>query len=99
MKEVVGLQQDLCGKTQFFGDLYVNSKCILKMCAAECTPGTYTFEYGGSKYARTTFCCKDQDYCNSAPSAFSAGGLQSFVSLNYVVISACCLLVYAAMLH
>jgi hypothetical protein len=96
---VVGLQQDLCGKTQFFGDLYIDSRCILKMCAAECIPGESTFEYGGNKYARTTYCCKDKDYCNAAPSAFNVEGLKAFVSFNYVAILLCCLLTYVVMLN
>jgi len=95
----VGLQQDLCGKTQFFGDMYLDSRCILKMCAAECIPGVSTFEYGGNKYSRATYCCNDQDYCNSAPSTFNVEGLKAFMNFNYLMISFCCFVMYALMLN
>lgn len=61
------LTQNLCGATQYFGDLYKNKECQFKACADKCTPGVSTFEFQGKSYTRTTYCCST-DYCNSASS-------------------------------
>eukprot|EP01042_Synura_sphagnicola_P012801 gene12801-16274_t len=39
VKEVSTLTQDICGATQYFGDMYVNKQCVFKKCNATCTPG------------------------------------------------------------
>lgn len=65
VKEVSTLTQDICGATQYFGDMYVNKQCVFKKCNATCTPGTYTFSFQGTTYSRTTYCCK-HDLCNAA---------------------------------
>lgn len=69
VKEVTSLKQDLCGKTQYFGDQYVRSLCQYKKCAAECEEGEYLFEYGGNVYTRHRYCCNDKDFCNAAASS------------------------------
>ena len=68
MKEVSSLKQDLCGKTQYFGDTYVGEECQFKKCSDQCVEGEYEFEYGGTTYTRIRHCCNDANYCNSAPS-------------------------------
>ena len=65
VKEVSSLKQDLCGKTQYFGDTYVNEECQFKKCADKCTEGEYQFEFGGNNYTRRRFCCNDNHYCNT----------------------------------
>ena len=85
MKEVVTLQQDLCGKTQYFGDEYVKSVCQFKMCAAECIPGKYNFRYAGNDYARTTYCCKSND-CNAGFSVLNNKNIKSTLYSSYILI-------------
>ena len=65
VKEVASLQQDLCGKTQYFGDVFENNLCVFRKCAATCTEGTTTFTYNGVQYTRDTYCCNNQDLCNA----------------------------------
>ena len=61
------MTQNLCGKTQYFGDLYQNSQCEFRKCSDKCLAGTETFLFEGISYSRTRYCCKD-DYCNSGAS-------------------------------
>lgn len=70
VKEVVSLTKDLCGATQYYGDLYINKECQYKKCAAECEEGIYSFEFQGNTYSREVFCCKT-DMCNSSLKNFS----------------------------
>ena len=66
VKEVVELKEELCGKTQYFGDVYNNGLCTLKKCNRTCSDDfRYSFSYGPYEYARHTFCC-NTNYCNSA---------------------------------
>lgn len=65
VKEVASLQQDLCGKTQYFGDVFENNLCVFRKCADSCTEGTTTFTYNGVQYTRDTYCCNNQDLCNA----------------------------------
>lgn len=88
VKEVTTLTQNLCGQTQYFGDLYENALCQFKKCSAECEEGSYNFEYQGQSYARTRYCC-NTDYCNSAP-----GGSSKLISLALVVSSILISLLY-----
>lgn len=67
VKEVSSLTENLCGKTQYFGDLYQNSQCEFRKCSDHCDPGQITFMFEGISYSRDTYCCKN-DYCNSAAS-------------------------------
>ena len=64
MLESSNLPKHLCGKTQFFGDVF-EGKCVYRKCAAECTAGTFDFEYAGVVYTRSVSCCKS-DLCNAA---------------------------------
>jgi hypothetical protein len=64
VKEISDLKQDLCGKTQYFGDVYENSLCYFKKCSATCVPGISNFRYAGRTFVRQRFCCST-DYCNS----------------------------------
>ena len=64
VKEISDLKQDLCGKTQYFGDIYDQSLCFYKKCAATCVPGITNFRYAGRTFVRQRFCCST-DYCNS----------------------------------
>eukprot|EP01038_Epipyxis_sp_PR26KG_P015107 gene15107-20326_t len=64
VKETSDLTQDLCGATQYFGDIYVKGKCTFKKCSNVCVPKTYQFQYQGVDYSRRTYCC-NTDYCNS----------------------------------
>lgn len=65
VKEISSLTENLCGKTQYFGDVYVNSLCEFKKCADSCSEETISFEFEGNSYSRQRYCCKS-DYCNSA---------------------------------
>ncbi len=65
VKEISDLKQDLCGKTQYFGDIYDKSLCFYKKCSATCVPGISNFRYAGRTFVRQRFCC-NTDYCNSA---------------------------------
>lgn len=65
VKEVSTLTQNLCGATQYFGDMYVNRECVFKKCSDECVEETYTFQFEGQTYSRDRYCCKS-DYCNAA---------------------------------
>ncbi len=94
VKEVVGLQQDLCGKTQYFGDHYSGSFCALKMCAAECVPGTYSFLYAGNYYSRTRYCCNDKNFCNSA-SAIIKSSYSKFYLCFFVLFVTMLIYVYS----
>ena len=67
VKEVVSLKEDLCGKTQYFGDVYNEGVCEFKTCARNCTEEMYEFIYGPYTYTRTRYCCTE-NWCNSAPS-------------------------------
>ena len=66
VKEVTSLKQDLCGKTQYFGDTYANEECAYKKCAHKCVEEQIEFQYGGQSYTRKRFCCNDKNYCNSS---------------------------------
>jgi hypothetical protein len=66
MKEVASLEKDLCGRTQYYGDIYENNICLTRRCADECVEGTKFFMYEGTQYKREVYCCNDQDFCNSA---------------------------------
>ena len=68
MKQTSDLKQDLCGKTQYFGDQWdaANGICYFKKCSEWCVDGSTSFEFGGQTYTRNEFCCKDKDYCNSS---------------------------------
>lgn len=74
MKEVSRQTQNLCGATQYFGDIYSGGECVLKKCAAECVEETYSFEFQGQVYSRQRYCCNDKDYCNSSFSKYSFMG-------------------------
>ena len=65
MKDVVTMQQDVCGTSQYFGDEYYNGQCQLKKCSDECIPGVTEFSYNYLVYTRTRYCCTT-DFCNSA---------------------------------
>ncbi|KAJ1415197.1 hypothetical protein B484DRAFT_334980 [Ochromonadaceae sp. CCMP2298] len=67
VKEISSLTQDLCGKSQYFGDIYANAQCEYRKCSDHCTAGTEIFEFEGQTYSRDRYCCKS-DYCNSATS-------------------------------
>jgi hypothetical protein len=81
VKEVSTLTQDLCGATQYFGDMYVAGTCQYKKCAAECEEGTYSFEYQGQTYSRQRYCCNDKNDCNAAFSSMSVKSVCLLVSL------------------
>ncbi len=68
VKQTSDLKQDLCGKTQYFGDQWdmANGLCYYKKCGYACKEGATTFYYGGQKYTRNEYCCKDKNYCNSS---------------------------------
>jgi hypothetical protein len=59
------LTENLCGKTQYYGDLYQNSQCEFRKCSDHCEAGAESFFFEGIQYSRTRYCCKN-DYCNSA---------------------------------
>lgn len=88
VKQVSSLTQDICGGTQYFGDLYVNKECVFKKCNATCSEGTENFEFQGNTYSRSTYCCKT-DYCNSAirKNAVSIMTLLILISITVLVLS------------
>lgn len=86
VKEVSSLKQDLCGKTQYFGDTYVGEECQFKKCSDQCVEGEYQFEYAGFTYTRIRHCCNDANYCNSAPS--DSKGAFSFALIAVVSVVA-----------
>ena len=67
VKEISTLRQDICGHTQYFGDQYVNSVCVLKKCSAECVDEVISFKYADLPFTRQRTCCAT-DYCNSGSS-------------------------------
>jgi hypothetical protein len=86
VKEVSTLSQDICGSTIYYGDLYVDGQCQFKKCAAECNDKeTINFVHEGESYERTTYCCKDQDYCNSATSNAKVSWI--FISLCSIILA------------
>jgi hypothetical protein len=74
VKVDTNLKADLCGGTQYFNDVWINSHCFYKNCAATCTEGESTFEYGYETYTRKTYCC-DSDWCNSGSQLFRGRGI------------------------
>lgn len=85
VKETSDLRQNLCGFTKYFGDIFVDSICQYKKCAAECTEGPVPFEYEGAVYTRNIYCCNDKDYCNSSSHLFSCNNLTTFVSTVFLM--------------
>lgn len=83
VKEVSSLTQDICGATQYFGDMYVNKQCVFKKCNATCNPGTYTFDFQGVTYSRTTYCCKT-DLCNAG---VRSGGSVSWFGMIFLTLA------------
>lgn len=65
VKDVTSLTQNLCGATQYYGDLYINKQCQFKKCSDECVEGTTTFTFQGQVYTRDRYCCTT-NYCNAA---------------------------------
>ena len=63
MKETTNLPQSLCGKTQYFGDRFVNGVCQYKKCLDTCVESEYQFEYKDQIYNRKRYCCKN-NLCN-----------------------------------
>ena len=66
VKEENDLPKDKCGQTAYFGDkwdLHV-SKCVYRKCSDVCEEGELKFSHDDEEYTRTTYCCKNQDYCN-----------------------------------
>jgi hypothetical protein len=45
VKETVNLEVELCGATQYFGDIYSSGVCQLKKCSDTCVAGSYDFTY------------------------------------------------------
>jgi hypothetical protein len=43
-----------CGRTKYFGDQYnpLTKLCELRKCAANCTEGTWSYEFEGEPLAR-----------------------------------------------
>lgn len=80
VKEVADLKQDLCGKTQYFDDVFINSLCINYKCAETCVEGTKAFYYNGIEHTRTTYCCTT-DYCNSSSRRHLISGLLALTSI------------------
>ena len=72
VKEVSNLNEDLCGKTQYFGDFWDKKAnlCYFKYCSDVCTSGDSSFSFGGISFTRNTLCCKNKNYCNSASNVF-----------------------------
>lgn len=64
VKEVSSLPISLCGKTQYYGDSYVNGECVYKKCDSECVPGKFTFTWDSQQYTRRRYCCNDVNLCN-----------------------------------
>lgn len=87
VKETSTLRQDLCGYTQYFGDMFVVSQCEYKKCAAECTPGTYSFFYKGVRNTRTVYCCNDQNYCNSGLRTYSKSIILIIICILSIFVS------------
>ena len=79
VKEVADLKQDLCGKTQYFDDEFIDSLCLNYKCADICTPGIKAFYYNGIEQTRTTYCCTT-DYCNSSSRQFITSTLLTLAS-------------------
>lgn len=77
VKEVSNLRQDLCGHTQYFGDEYKDSVCVLRKCSTECKDEVISFQYGDLSFTRQRTCCTS-DYCN-AGSGSAAGGVVTLV--------------------
>jgi len=85
VKEESTLRQDLCGHTQYFGDMFVNSLCVYRKCEAQCIPGTVKFDYAGLTYTRTRYCCQTS-YCNSAIGSRSMAMGAMWLTITLTVI-------------
>ena len=88
IKEISDLKQDLCGKTQYFGDFWDvrAGLCYFKYCSDVCRSGDSTFLFGGNAYTRSTFCCKNKDYCNSAFSSVKGSYSLVLLCISLVII-------------
>ena len=84
VKEISSLQKDLCGKTQYYGDVYEGSQCVFRKCAKDCVAGKTFFSFGGVQYSRQTYCCHDHDFCNAA-----LGGRSTYVWVVISIIGFC----------
>jgi len=78
MKEVVDVQEKLCGVTQYFGDTYMEGKCEFRKCSRNCSEEQIEFYYPEHcterrcRYYRTRYCCSTS-LCNTAASSTSWG--------------------------
>ncbi len=68
VKETSTLTKQICGQSEYFGDMYVNSECQFKKCADTCEESDWEFFYDGQRYTRKRYCCST-DLCNSGLSA------------------------------
>lgn len=71
VKEVSSLTKNLCGGTQYFGDIYVQKECQFKKCSDTCEEETYNFEFEGRTYTRSRYCCSS-DFCNAGSRTYGA---------------------------
>lgn len=65
VKEITNLPAALCGKTQYYGDSFVDGECQYKKCDSECVEEQITFRWDEKQYTRTRFCCNNANLCNS----------------------------------
>mmetsp|Transcript_18313 Transcript_18313/g.30543 ORF Transcript_18313/g.30543 Transcript_18313/m.30543 type:complete len:143 (-) Transcript_18313:151-579(-) len=84
MKETTNLPQSLCGKTQYFGDRFVNGVCQYKKCLDVCEQGEYQFEFEEQKYNRKRYCCNDVNLCNDG---FSLRGGMTWGMIGLLLMS------------
>lgn len=67
VKEIANVPEEICGKTQYYGDVYEQALCVYRKCAAECVEGSKPFVYAGIEYRRDSYCC-EADFCNAGTS-------------------------------
>jgi hypothetical protein len=60
VKETMKMENSAdCGRTKYFGDRYnpLTKLCELRKCAANCTEGTWSYEFEGEPLARKRCGC------------------------------------------
>lgn len=93
-----------CGRGDYFFDRWKGGQCLLKKCATECVEDVEMYYQddrglhpddddstgGFTRYYRTTYCCKDKDFCNGASSFPRAGPLATALAVSVLAAATLC---------
>lgn len=79
MKEVVSVREQVCGTTQYFGDVYNDGVCEFKKCTRNCTDEEQVTFYfpetcrrRNCRFTRKRYCC-NTNLCNAGSSVLAPG--------------------------